>query len=540
MNNPFEYIPDAACDEAFGRLTARLEAMKASDIPDDVAFCRELEAGKMLGVLVAADENGYCHTLCAFSGQAGHEGFNHHGFVEPVFDYLKPGGYFKTGEAEISRLNEETEREEERSESATESYLSARHEADLEIERFKEKCRESKQKRAAIRKETPADEAAIAALIRQSQFEKAELRRLKKRLSDSVEPLAKAMQEARASLMALKEKRKSESEELQRWLFTNFRLRNALGESRSLLDIFADTAMQVPPSGAGECCAPKLLQAAYIRGWQPVSMAEYWYGRPKHGEVRRHGQHYPACRGKCLPILRWMLKGLDIEPPLDATGQRYATKFEPGILFENEWFCVVTKPAGMLSVPGKGKALSVQKWLEERYGAGRFVKTVHRLDQDTSGLLIAAFTEESYKVLQSLFATRRVKKTYVAELEGDLTSRGVPDRGRIEIPLAADVLDRPRQRVDFDKGKCAVTEYEITGASQGRTRIIFQPLTGRTHQLRVHSASESGLGMPIAGDRLYGNRQGTDYGRLMLHAHKVEFTFPIDTKTYVFESPVPF
>lgn len=297
--------------------------------------------------------------------------------------------------------------------------------------------------------------------------------------------------------------------------------------------------MKIPPSGAGECCAPKLLHAAYMRGWYPVTMAEYWYGKPKGGEVRIHGAHYPACRGKCLPVLSWMLQGLDVEPPLDNDCRAIATH-NPEIIYENQWFCVINKPSGMLSVPGKGAAVSVQQWLTDRYGTERQIKMAHRLDQDTSGLLIATFGEIPFKVMQSLFATRRVKKTYIAELDGDYTITGIPSKGRIELPLSPDWLDRPRQRVDFNGGKEAVTDYEFTGISEGRSRIIFHPLTGRTHQLRVHAASEQGLRMSIAGDRLYGNNSGKGPERLLLHAHRLEFTFPLDGNRYSFEVPVPF
>ncbi|MDE5797276.1 MAG: RluA family pseudouridine synthase, partial [Muribaculaceae bacterium] len=247
----------------------------------------------------------------------------------------------------------------------------------------------------------------------------------------------------------------------------------------------------------------------------------------------------PACRGKCLPVLGWMLQGLCIEPPLNSNCLSRAI-YNPEILYENQWFCVVNKPSGMLSVPGKSKAISVQQWLEDKYGPDRTVRMAHRLDQDTSGLLIAAFGQLSFKVIQSLFATRRVKKTYIAELEGNYESYNIPRQGRIELPLSPDWLDRPRQRIDFDNGKAAVTDYEFIGISTGRSRIMFHPLTGRTHQLRVHAASEMGLGIPIAGDRLYGKNTGDGSERLHLHAQRLEFTFPIDGQRYCFESPVPF
>lgn len=540
MNNPFDYRPDAECEEAFERLIAEVEALKKSDRQEDVNFCRELEDGKMLGVLIADDGSGVRHTLYAFSGQLGEGGFHHEGFVGPVFDYLQPNGYFKIKEREISCQNLEIREFEEGDYAKAKSDLQiAKEKLDAEVAEYKEKCRLSKEERKVKRESGMMNEAENAAMVRQSQFEKAELHRLKIRVASALEPLVAEFKDAQSRLDAMKEKRRSDSEALQKWLFSNFKLLNARGESRSLSDIFAETPMRIPPSGAGECCAPKLLQAAYLRGWHPVSIAEYWYGRSKEGEVRVHGQYYPACRGKCLPVLGWMLKGLDIVPPL-GTEDFPAVIHEPKIIYENQWFCVVEKPSGMLSVPGKGASLSVQQWLQDKYGPDRHVKMAHRLDQDTSGLIIATFGEQSFKVMQSLFATRNVRKTYVAELDGNFESRDIPRQGRICLPLSPDWFDRPRQKIDWETGKEAVTDYEFTGVSAGHSRVIFHPLTGRTHQLRVHAASGEGLGMSIVGDRLYGNNKEGKAQRLHLHAHKIEFLFPLDSNRYSFESPVSF
>lgn len=538
MNNPFDYIPDAECVEAFKALTCRLEALRHEGCPDDAALLRELEEGKMLGVLIASDPSGARHTLYAFSGQFGEGGFHHRMFVEPVMDYLEPDGYFKKGEADISAQSHAiTHFEKESLAQKRKAFEEIKVTLEAELSDYKEKCRNSKRLRAVRKESGKVDEHELAEMIRESQHEKAELRRMKKRAAAILEPYASNLREAEERLAAMKEKRRSDSESLQQWLFTNFRVLNARGESRSLSEIFAATPLKTPPSGAGECCAPKLLQAAYKRGWRPESIAEFWYGSPKCGEVRLHGYHYPACRGKCLPVLTWMLQGLPIYPPLH---DEYAAKttLTPTIIYENEWFCVLDKPSGMLSVPGKGRALSVQEWLETRYGAERRVKVAHRLDQDTSGLLIATFGERAYKEMQALFATRQVAKTYVAELEGDFMAKGKPAKGCVSLPLSPDWLDRPRQRIDLEGGKEAITYFEFISTSERRSRIEFHPATGRTHQLRVHAASEMGLGMPMAGDRLYGKAGSGE--RLLLHAREIEFTFPADGRHYHFECPVPF
>ena len=562
MNNPFDYWPGEECEVAFRELTEYIEGLRSGKLKlaseTTVAeFLREIEAGKMLGVLIADDPAGKRHRLFAFSGQIGRMGFRFPdytdddsitekeekfpGFVEPVFDYLQPTGYFKSKEREISRMNREIEvYERGKLAAAKEDYEIVKRRGNERIAEFKEICRRRKAERDALREKGLSPEREQE-MIGESQFDKAELHRLKKRVAAELTPWAEKLASVERELAEKKERRRKDSEALQRWLFDNFMVMDALGESRSLSDIFAETPMRIPPSGAGECCAPKLLQAAYRRGWMPVEIAEYWYGRPKGGEIRRHGEHYPACRGKCLPVLNWMLRGLSVDPPL-GSDLFSTTPFQPRIIFENEWFCVIDKPSGMLSVPGKGAAVSVQEWLcrREKRGSKGEVKPAHRLDQDTSGLLIATYTPEAYKAMQALFATRKVMKTYIAELEGDYEALGIKKEGRIDLPLSPDLLDRPRQRVDFESGKEAVTEYEFIGKSGGRSRILFHPLTGRTHQLRMHAASEHGLSMPIAGDRLYGRRSVGSTERLRLHARSIEFTFPLDGKHYLFESPEPF
>lgn len=540
MNNPFDYVPSPECGEAYARLMERVGRLRRSSDEGDIRFLRELDAGKMLGVLVAADDGGRRHTLYAFSGQIADGGFHREGFVEPVFDYLAPDGYFKTHEAMISRQNDEIALF-----NAFEVWVARREYEDRrqslfrEVEAFRDECVRSKECRDARRRAGDVSEEEEKAMVLESQFQKAELRRMQKRAGEALRPHKEACENMERQLAAMKEKRKSDSEALQQWLFDNFKVLNARRESRSLSEIFAGTPFRVPPSGAGECCAPKLLQAAYTRGWKPLSMAEYWYGAPKGGEVRRHGGYYPACRGKCLPVLTWMLQGLDVEPPLHDHFVCHSHA-APEILFENEWFCVVSKPSGMLSVPGKGKAESVRDWLSSHYADGRSIRMAHRLDQHTSGLLIAAFGDGACRELQRLFATRRVRKTYVALLEGDWRETGLERKGRISLPLTPDWLDRPRQRVDFSDGKEALTDYEFVGVEDGLSRVLFHPLTGRTHQLRVHAASASGLGMPIVGDPLYGIRRTDSPFRLMLHALSVEFTFPLDGRRYSFTLPAPF
>ncbi len=321
---------------------------------------------------------------------------------------------------------------------------------------------------------------------------------------------------------ALKEERKRRSVELQQWIFRRFRVRNAEGGEEDLYRLFTETAQRNPPAGSGECAAPKLLQYAYRNGLHPVAMAEFWWGDSPKGEIRRHGHYYPACRHKCEPILRFMLRGLEVEPNPLLTSVTDPDRLTT--VYEDSHLLVVNKPAGMLSVPGKTGQASVFSILRERYPEATGPLLVHRLDMDTSGLLLAAKAKDVHAALQEQFEGRTVKKRYTALLDGLVEER--ESKGFIRLPLRPDYDNRPLQLVDFELGKPAVTRYEVLSEAAGRTRVAFWPQTGRTHQLRVHAAHPDGLDRPILGDPLYG--QAAD--RLYLHAEELEFRHPIDGK----------
>ena len=321
---------------------------------------------------------------------------------------------------------------------------------------------------------------------------------------------------------AFKMERARRSLALQREIFRRFVFMNAAGEQRDLIAIFDAARHTLPPGGAGECAAPRLLHHALVLGLRPVALAEFWYGRSPAGESRTHGCRYAPCVEKCAPILAWMLPQAPTPSPTAPRGDDV-----PTILYEDDDVVVVHKPAGMLSVPGKApQAPDVETWLLLRYPTCRPPMLVHRLDMATSGLLVAAQTAESHKRLQSQFMSRAVGKRYVAWTEGDLPS----SRGVLSLPLCPNPEDRPRQVVDFHFGKAALTRYEVLRrqhAADGRavTLVAFYPLTGRTHQLRVHAADERGLGSPIVGDTLY-HPAPAAASRLMLHAEEVRFYHP--------------
>lgn len=328
----------------------------------------------------------------------------------------------------------------------------------------------------------------------------------------------------------LKTERKERSAALQRKLFGQFRMLNARGEVKDLYTIFEQTVQKVPPAGAGECALPKLLQYAYLHQLKPLAMAEFWWGDSPKNEIRHHGYYYPSCKGKCEPILQHMLQGLEVDenPLLNSIHEDE----ELEIVYEDEWLVVVNKPTGMLSVPGKEEDRdSVYHRLKKKYPDATGPMIVHRLDMATSGLLLVAKTKEVHQHLQAQFASRSIKKRYVAVLDGatatvEKTALPPGRTGRIELPLCLNPLDRPRQIVSREHGKEAITEYRIISESEKHIRIAFYPLTGRTHQLRVHAAHPEGLGCPILGDELYGKKAD----RLYLHAEYIEFRHPISGK----------
>lgn len=520
FNNPFYYSPHRLC------------MIAADEVRDfllrDEAVAADAARGKMMGVLVVRDKVGGLGYLAAFSGLLAGSN-NVGGFVPSVFDFLSPAGYFKNEEAEISRLNA---RIRELECGALADALSARHSLDTAMEQelaaMREAMRVSKQRRNELRASGTLAADKEAALVRESQFQKAELKRATQRWKQKIAECEEKVAPLREKLAAMKNERRHRSAALQEWLFGQFVMLNARGEERTLLDIFKEHRGCIPPAGAGECAAPKLLQYAFAGGLEPICMAEFWVGDSPQGEVRRDGCFYGSCKSKCEPILGYMLQGLDVEESALEKGGAITSL---NILFEDDCLVVVDKPAGVLSVPSIVGGTSVQQWLREARGSGD-IHVVHRLDMATSGVLVATKSMEMYKAMQALFAARKVRKEYIALLEG------VPrmNEGTVTLPLSADYDNRPRQRVDYVTGKEAVTRYRVleTVDYNGKkcALVRFEPLTGRTHQLRVHAACKEGLDCPIVGDALYGNAAG----RLMLHAATLSFLHPVSGEEVFIEA----
>lgn len=511
FNNPFYYSPHPLCVAAACEVRAFLLG--------DEAVAAEAAKGKMFGVLVVRDPAGDPGYFAAFSGLLAGSN-NVPGFVPPVFDFLSPTGYFKSEEAGISLLNEKIRNTEQGGEYrvAAMAVESLRTEMEQELAAMREAMRAGKRERDALRAGGNLAASERAQLVRESQFQKAELRRATQRWQQRIEECRERLVPLQAGIAAMKEERKRRSAALQEWLFTNFKVLNARGESKDLLSIFKEHRGVLPPAGSGECAAPKLLQYAYKHGCTPVAMAEFWVGDSPQGEVRRDGCFYGSCKSKCEPILSFMLQGLDVEEnALEHGGNITSLR----VLYEDDYLIAVDKPSGVLSVPGIVGGTSVQQWLRDTKHSND-IHVVHRLDMATSGVLVAAKSMEMYKAMQGMFAARKVRKEYIALLEG------VPALpcGTISLPLSADYENRPRQRVNFQGGKEAVTHYRVveTRLFNGKecALVQFEPLTGRTHQLRVHAACKEGLDCPIVGDALYGNAGD----RLMLHASSLSFSHP--------------
>ena len=535
MNNPLDYQPHPLCIAVCKELQTYL-----SERED---WREEIDKGKMFGVLIVenaqpasgAPKIGY---LAAYSGQIGGRS-DWDDFVPAVFDYLQPDGYFKTHEAEISGINQSIRKLEANThmKEAKGLILQLQEERKHTIAAYQEKIKKAKAKRDARREAGSLNPEEEAEMVKESQFMKAELRRLKKSLSEktSLETEYEAYQ---ADILSLKQLRKTLSDALQQWLFSQFRMQNHEGESKDLLEIFRDAALRdypqatiatsriaalkmVPPAGSGECCEPKLLQYAYSLGYKPLQMAMFWWGESPKEEIRHHLHFYPACNGKCKPILQWMLPASTFEPA--AVDLSLYNKVET--LYEDREIAVIHKPEGLLSVPGKDAAQpSVYALMRSKYPEATGPLIVHRLDMSTSGVMMIAKTEFAYHRLQKAFLNHQIQKKYVAIISG----KDIPEKGIISLPLMPDYLDRPRQIVDHEQGKEAITEYEVLEpVDDTHLRIALYPKTGRTHQLRVHCAHQEGLNAPILGDPLYGNEKAA---RLHLHAEEITFEHPLTGK----------
>ena len=521
---PFNYEPHPLCRLAAKELQFHIENQK--NWRHDFGIGQKVDdsnSGKMFGVLIVRNEQDEIGYLAAFSGILAGKTLIP-GFVPPIFDTQRKDGFFKKEEDLISQINHQIKTLEEAQEmlDCKKTLESENEIASSQLKQKKKELKEGKQARKKQREKAKAElspklyEALNEDLIKESQRKKYEYKQLsrywKEKLLISKQQLDLFLDE----ISQLKKKRKKRSAALQQKLFDQYQFLNKNGEEMSVCDIFKHTSQKVPPSGAGDCAAPKLLQYAFQHNMKPIAMAEFWWGQSPKTEIRKHANFYPSCRGKCEPILGHMLKGIKMdENPLMActTMQK-----EVEIVFEDDVLLVVNKPADFLSVPGKEIEDSVYLRMKQKFPEATGPMIVHRLDMSTSGLMMIAKSKETHKKLQSQFLNRTITKRYIALLDGIVKE----DEGTINLPLRVDLEDRPRQLVCYEHGKNALTKWNVVKRTDKRTLVQFYPITGRTHQLRVHSAHPLGLNIPIVGDDLYGQKAN----RLHLHAEYLEFKHP--------------
>ncbi len=506
MNDPFRYTPSEVMQHIAKSLIDKIDNTEV--------LRNSFREGKMLGILIVEDcDHPFVHKfegtsyLVAFSGHT-EASSQFKSFVPAIFDILNPDGYFKKEEAKISEINKEIDKKEKQEsyKLLTASSTNLKEKKVVEIFRLKEQQKVAKQKRQDIRNGNPSEEV-LSRLIKESQHEKAEIKRVSQKYDKELEAINAEIKKHISEIKVLQAERKQRSDALQRWLFEQYIVKNGLGEESTILEIFSNLKI-MPPGGTGDCAGPKLLNFAFLEGLKPLELGEFWYGKSSVSEIRTHGCFYPSCSGKCGPLLGYMLQGLRIET-------ENILEEEPEIIYEDEEIIVVSKPSGMPSIPGKIEKLSVLEYLNRKCDTF----SVHRLDMDTSGVMVYAKNPQAQANLSKQFEDKVVKKSYLAKLIGPITGK---KSGVITLPISTDYENRPRQRVDLVGGKEATTEYEVVATGWDEVHVIFRPLTGRTHQLRVHAAM--GLGAPIAGDSLYGG--GAVGGRLCLHAQSIGFKHP--------------
>ncbi len=533
---PFYYTPHPLCVMAAKQLQQHLLAQ--TDFEHDFGLVNEETGrGKMFGVLLVESPQGELGFLSAFSGKIADQNLIP-GFVPPVYDMLTDEGFFRAETDAINAANTEYKTCAANPELAD---LKAQIQADRAAYQQEEQTQRQVMidSRAARKRQRQQSEQTLNAddlkilldeLGKQSVAEKNVLKYLKQAWDEKLAIKEARLAELEQQLAHLKEQRKTLSNALQHKLHKQYRFLNSHGEARDLVDIFADTTNPIPPAGAGECAAPKLLQYAFKYGFKPLALAEFWWGVSPKSEIRQHKKFYPSCNSKCQPILGHMMQGLDVEP--NPLAENWAEDKELEIIYQDDAMVVVNKPSGLLSVPGKTIKDSAYTRLQAMYPdvEGPFV--IHRLDMATSGILVFALTKRANKSLQKQFMARGVKKRYMAMLEGVLNE----PEGEISLPMRGDPDDRPRQLVCFEHGKHAETYWQLIEVKDGRSKVYMYPKTGRTHQLRVHSAHHMGLNMPMVGDGLYGEKAN----RLHLHAEMLELDHPYSKERMVFKAECEF
>ena len=535
---PFFYEPHPLSRLAAEQLQRRLNTQ--TDWQHDFGIDHWVDGvnvGKMFGVLVVRNGAGEIGFLSAFSGKLADE---HHwpGFVPPVVDFLAVDSFYRKGEKAIEEVNDTlySLMESKPYQQAKLDLETVQQKSNEELEASKRKQKEAKKIRKEKREQGKQTLTEEEFLLLDERL-KAESMQMHYQSKDLIRHWKKELAEKEAAFKvwdakskAFKMQRKEMSNALQQEIFRQYQFLNIQGDTKGLADIFSTTAFKVPPSGSGDCALPKLLQYAFKHQMEPLAMAEFWWGQSPKSEVRKHGYYYPSCKGKCEPILGHMLIGMKVdESPMSKVSTDEKTL---EAVYEDEFLLVINKPHEFLSVPGKTNADSVLARMERKYKKATGPLLVHRLDRATSGLLLVAKDKDVHKHLQDQFLAKTIKKRYVALLEGEIEG----DEGQIDLPLRPDIEDRPRQLVCYEHGKPATTKWKVVQRKGNRTLVHLWPLTGRTHQLRVHVAHQDGLNTPMVGDDLYGKADI----RLHLQAAELTFIHPISKETIKIELPSDF
>ncbi len=500
---------------------------KQNEFVHDFGIDKNQGVGKMFGILSVKNKKGDLGYITAFSGMMSGKTVVD-GFVPPIYDILDPESYFQQETKVLATYTREIKTLENNSKLQEQSeiyrLIEATYQQKLNDQKRKHKAEKKDRKELRVSQSEILSESDFEALLSRHKQESLNAQFLLQAYSEYIEGQLSIAQQSHMSLSdqlsQLKDERKRKSNALQQWLFDQYNFLNIEGKERNVIDIFRNRVIDIPPSGTGDCAAPKLLQYAFANELTPIAMAEFWWGKSPNSEIRKHGNFYPACKGKCEPILGHMLQGMNVDPNPLMTNSAIDKSID--IVYEDEHIAIVNKPAELLSAPGKHITDSVQERMKIRYPDSTGPLIVHRLDMSTSGLLVIGKTKEIYKNLQTQFVKRTVKKRYVAILDGEVQK----DRGYIDLPMRLDIHNRPYQIVCFEHGKSARTRYKVIERKDGKTKIHFYPITGRTHQLRVHAAHAKGLNTPILGDDLYGNRGD----RLHLHAEMITFLHPVSGK----------
>jgi tRNA pseudouridine32 synthase/23S rRNA pseudouridine746 synthase len=490
-----------------------------------------LAIGKMFGVLVVKNQHNELGYLAAVSGKLAGSNKHRH-FVPPIFDMLEENSFFLNEEVHLNALNRKIENLETSEElaNAQRNLGLLKNGWDKSLDELKSKLRIQKKERKETRTKLKVSlsdaeyELLMEDMRSQSLKDKQQLQRFQYEMHLALETESNHLHQLLSTITALKEERKMRSGNLQKQLFEQYNFRNAKGQHKNVVSIFDEFDRTTPPAGSGECAAPKLLQYAYENQLTPLALAEFWWGCSPASEIRRHKNYYPACRKKCEPILGYMLEGLVVDP--NPMQQETTLDIALPQIYEDEDIIIINKPAEFLSVPGIYVKDSVYNRILQRYpNAGPII--IHRLDMSTSGLLVVAKNKEAHKFIQDQFIQHTIKKTYIALLDGIIEAAS----GLIDLPLRVDLDDRPRQMVCYTYGKPAQTKWEKIAIANNQTRVRFYPLTGRTHQLRMHAVHPNGLNTPIVGDDLYGRKAN----RLHLHAASITFIHPRSKQEMTFE-----